>query len=341
MIITKKDKMNKYCFEPLEMDEELLENQKELDIELEREFFKRDVIRDDHQLLSCNIFVDLEFFKIEEPSDLTNLDSFSSQNNSSPRESDFVSKKTRFCHRKSFLTEGIQDMDFNPVSPHPENISMCFDEFTLELAKNEIELDSSDEQNLEQSFQSSNEKTENLKIEMNFKKLDEIDLIVKQIEQSTIKQQKKCCTCKKSLCLKLYCECFLSGQVCGVDCKCVNCKNTSEFDSFRHIIIQSMMSKKQTYKKLEMLRQPNALGISCVCKKSGCQQRYCECLKRGQECGAQCSCVGCKNGKCNRTGALCAENGTVQERKKKEIRKSRFPTAFNEKVKLYKILNAK
>lgn len=33
------------------------------------------------------------------------------------------------------------------------------------------------------------------------------------------------CKCKKSACLKKYCECFQGGIVCGSKCKCVECKN--------------------------------------------------------------------------------------------------------------------
>ena len=35
----------------------------------------------------------------------------------------------------------------------------------------------------------------------------------------------KQCNCKKSRCLKLYCECFARGDYCK-DCNCVNCENT-------------------------------------------------------------------------------------------------------------------
>jgi len=35
----------------------------------------------------------------------------------------------------------------------------------------------------------------------------------------------KKCTCSKSKCLKLYCECFASGQPCGPDCGCKECCN--------------------------------------------------------------------------------------------------------------------
>jgi Tesmin/TSO1-like CXC domain, cysteine-rich domain len=35
------------------------------------------------------------------------------------------------------------------------------------------------------------------------------------------------CNCKKSRCLKLYCECFQRKERCGSICNCVNCLNTA------------------------------------------------------------------------------------------------------------------
>ena len=33
------------------------------------------------------------------------------------------------------------------------------------------------------------------------------------------------CTCKKSKCLKLYCQCFASSSVCADKCVCLSCEN--------------------------------------------------------------------------------------------------------------------
>lgn len=39
------------------------------------------------------------------------------------------------------------------------------------------------------------------------------------------RRQEKHCNCKRSNCLKLYCECFASGVYCHKHCNCVNCFN--------------------------------------------------------------------------------------------------------------------
>lgn len=36
----------------------------------------------------------------------------------------------------------------------------------------------------------------------------------------------KRCNCKKSNCLKKYCECYNSGVKCSEACKCISCKNS-------------------------------------------------------------------------------------------------------------------
>lgn len=33
------------------------------------------------------------------------------------------------------------------------------------------------------------------------------------------------CKCRKSKCLKLYCDCFANQSHCGIQCKCLECNN--------------------------------------------------------------------------------------------------------------------
>lgn len=43
----------------------------------------------------------------------------------------------------------------------------------------------------------------------------------------------KPCNCRKSKCLKLYCECFANNKYCGPACACACCSNTQEHDELR------------------------------------------------------------------------------------------------------------
>jgi len=40
-----------------------------------------------------------------------------------------------------------------------------------------------------------------------------------------LKEIKKGCKCKKTKCQKKYCECFNTGQICGIFCQCQGCSN--------------------------------------------------------------------------------------------------------------------
>ena len=45
------------------------------------------------------------------------------------------------------------------------------------------------------------------------------------VANAQAQRHNKGCHCKKSGCLKKYCECFQAGIFCSEICKCVECKN--------------------------------------------------------------------------------------------------------------------
>jgi hypothetical protein len=49
---------------------------------------------------------------------------------------------------------------------------------------------------------------------------------VKVSEVEEVKKEiKTTCNCKKSACLKFYCDCLASGGFCNEECGCVGCFN--------------------------------------------------------------------------------------------------------------------
>ena len=103
---------------------------------------------------------------------------------------------------------------------------------------------------------------------------------------------KKCCTCKKSQCLKLYCECFSSQGYCS-GCSCVNCHNIPEYEDERTLSISKITKKKQSKFAKQLLCEE--IIDSCNCKKSMCQRNYCYCFKNGKKCNKLCKCDQCDN----------------------------------------------
>ena len=91
---------------------------------------------------------------------------------------------------------------------------------------------------------------------------------------------KICCYCTKTRCIKKYCECYSNNRYCK-NCHCVNCLN-----KFIH---KGIEPPKESVESNE---------VFCTCTKSNCNKKYCECFKSSQKCTIKCRCINCKN--CNK-----------------------------------------
>jgi hypothetical protein len=111
------------------------------------------------------------------------------------------------------------------------------------------------------------------------------------------------CTCPKSKCVALFCNCFKAGRRCNpYICGCRDCKNT---------VAESGMNGARTKAICSIFaRNPRALltaGVSvaekkappgvnaCKCVRSKCLKLYCPCFKEGNVCTKSCTCVYCAN----------------------------------------------
>jgi hypothetical protein len=113
------------------------------------------------------------------------------------------------------------------------------------------------------------------------------------------------CNCQKSKCLKLYCPCFRNdGQRCTDQCACKNCynkeKQSLEIENHRVKEIKKRLPNNNeifTVNNQDMVVTNNLTQIlSCTCKRSECNKKYCVCYDKGIKCNATCTCINCLNG---------------------------------------------
>lgn len=109
------------------------------------------------------------------------------------------------------------------------------------------------------------------------------------------------CNCRKSKCLKLYCECFAASKMCTPSvCKCQECRNNPDYGDERLRAIEETQRKNARAFEPKIAKEASqaddaAHRRGCRCKKSNCLKRYCECFNGNVKCTQVCRCVNCKN----------------------------------------------
>ncbi|GAA51516.1 protein lin-54 homolog [Clonorchis sinensis] len=105
------------------------------------------------------------------------------------------------------------------------------------------------------------------------------------------------CSCSRSFCLKLYCECFAAGVFCS-DCSCVGCYNLAQHENYRQKAIMRIVNRKPDAfqsKIAHSLENATVHARGCNCKRSGCLKNYCECYEARVRCTSRCRCQYCYN----------------------------------------------
>jgi hypothetical protein len=79
------------------------------------------------------------------------------------------------------------------------------------------------------------------------------------------------CTCKKTKCLKLYCQCFAVKIYCGSNCRCLTCSNNPIHESERQDAIRGILSRNPSAfdTKFQKLQKASMLKVSAAGRLGG------------------------------------------------------------------------
>ena len=110
------------------------------------------------------------------------------------------------------------------------------------------------------------------------------------------------CNCERSMCLKMYCQCFTAGRYCS-NCNCVNCRNLQGNVHLKTKIIELNKGEGKYWHeaiekeglKFSRTNIDNKMFKGCHCTKSKCLKGYCDCFNIGRYCTDFCKCISCCN----------------------------------------------
>ncbi|CAD5323862.1 unnamed protein product [Arabidopsis thaliana] len=158
----------------------------------------------------------------------------------------------------------------------------------------------------ETSDQAENEPVEEVPKALVFPELN-LGSLKKKMQGESCKR----CNCKKSKCLKLYCECFAAGVYCIEPCSCIDCFNKPIHEETVLATRKQIESRNPLAFAPKVIRNADSIMEAsddasktpasarhkrgCNCKKSNCMKKYCECYQGGVGCSMNCRCEGCTN----------------------------------------------
>ena len=88
---------------------------------------------------------------------------------------------------------------------------------------------------------------------------------------ATSPAKRQTCNCKKTKCLKMYCECFANKLFCE-GCKCQDCHNNKQFEALRDKTLKEAIAKNRAVFEQRSTGQI----VGCKCRRSECLKKYCE-----------------------------------------------------------------
>ncbi|TKY58156.1 CRC domain-containing protein TSO1 [Spatholobus suberectus] len=162
----------------------------------------------------------------------------------------------------------------------------------------------------------------------------------------------KRCNCKRSKCLKLYCECFTHGTYCTDLCACQGCLNRPEYaetvsetkqqiesrnpHAFTPKILQSTTDNSSNNMEDKNLTTPSSARHKrgCNCKRSMCLKKYCECYQANVGCSSGCRCEGCKNVYGKKEDYVALEQHTLSKERVSNIAEKGSDSTFHNKLEM-------